>query len=319
MGRRRLAWVAVGLAGGVALGYATYRHEINRAYERVRGQGKVIPSPFGDIEYAEGGAGVPVLVSHGSGGGYDQGQLIAETFLDDRFHWLAPSRFGYLRSTSRAGATFDDQAHAYGALLDHLNLDQVAVIALSHGGPAALLFALLYPERISSLTLLSAGVAATGATAQAEANRKGNALTTIYRHDWLYWLVTRLFRRQFLGLMGASQEVIAGLTSAQRELVERIVEEMNPVSPRAAGVTFDNRAALPGRRIATIRAPTLIVHAADDLLQLYDNAAFAAETIPRARLLRFERGGHLLLAVEQPTIRTAVQEHILQHVMGSFP
>ena len=28
------------------------------------------------------------------------------------FRWIAPSRFGYLRSTFRRGSTFDDQAHA---------------------------------------------------------------------------------------------------------------------------------------------------------------------------------------------------------------
>ena len=34
------------------------------------------------------------------------------------------------------------------------------------------------------------------------------------------------------------------------------------------------------------------------------NDEFAASTIPGARLVRFERGGHLLLSVEQATIRT---------------
>jgi pimeloyl-ACP methyl ester carboxylesterase len=196
-------------------------------------------------------------------------------------------------------------------LLDHLGVDRVAVIALSHGGPSALLFAVLFPGRVSSLTLLSAGVTATGAADQREADRKGNALTAIYRYDWLYWLVTRLFRKQFLGLMGASDEVIASLTRAQKAVVGRVVEEMNPVSLRSGGVAFDNRAALPGEEIAGIQAPTLIVHARDDRLQLYDNAEFAVAMIPGARLLGFERGGHLLLAVEQPAVATAVQRHIL--------
>ena len=66
-------------------------------------------------------------------------------------------------------------------------------------------------------------------------------------------------------------------------------------------------------RIAGIRAPTLVVHATDDTLQLYRNAAFAATHIPGARLLRFERGGHLLIAVEQPGIRAEVQAFIRSH------
>jgi len=89
---------------------------------------------------------------------------------------------------------------------------------------------------------------------------------------------------------------------------------MNPVSPRAAGVTFDNRAAMPKERIAAVRAPTLILHARDDTLQLYRNAEFAAATIPGSRLVTFEHGGHLVLAVEQTRIRELVAEHLLASV-----
>ena len=94
---------------------------------------------------------------------------------------------------------------------------------------------------------------------------------------------------------------------------------MNPVSPRAAGVAFDNQAAMPNERIAAVQAPTLIFHAEDDTLQLFHNAEFAAATIPDARLVSFERGGHLVLAVEQATIREAVQKHILKHARERCP
>jgi len=313
MFRGILGWIAVVLILAVVLVLAAYLRDMNRAYERVRGKSTVISSAYGDIEYTEGGTGPHALVIHGSGGGYDQGELIVQSFLDDRFHWIAPSRFGYLRSTFHDGATFDDQAHAYAALLDHLGVDRVAVVAFSHGGPSALLFAVLYPERVSSLTLVSAGVVLPPTEDQGQAHQKGSTLTTIYKHDWLYWSLTRLFKKQFMGLMGATDAVIAELTPGQQELIDRIIEEMNPVSPRSAGVVFDNRAALPGDRIAAIQAPTLIVHAADDTLQPYHNAEFAAATIPGARLVRFERGGHLLMAVEQATISAAVQKYILDH------
>jgi 2-hydroxy-6-oxonona-2,4-dienedioate hydrolase len=313
---RVVGGVAVGLSLATVLGLRAYQRDMKRAYGRICGKSKVLHSPHGDIEYTEGGSGPPVLVSHGSGGGFDQGELIAQAFLGDRFHWITPSRFGYLRSTFREGATFDDQADAYAALLDHLGVERVAVIAVSHGGPSALLFAVLYPERVSSLTLVSCGVAAAGTGDQGEADQKGNALTTIFKYDWLYWSTTRLFKRQFMRLMGATGAVIATLTPDQRRLVDRVIEEMNPVSPRAAGAAFDNRAALPGARIAAIQAPTLIIHATDDMLQLPHNAEFAAATIPGARLLRFDRGGHLLMVVEQPALRAAIQEHILQQERG---
>jgi len=234
--------------------------------------------------------------------------------LGDQFHWIAPSRFGYLRSTFYEGATFDDQAHAYAYLLDQLGIKKVAVVALSHGGPSALLFAVFYPQRVSSLTLISCGVASSVAEDQVQANQKGDMLTTIYKYDPLYWALTKLLKRQFMELMGANEAVIAGLNPGQRELVYQVIDYMNPVTLRSAGVAFDNKATMPNERIAAVKAPTLIFHATDDTLQLYHNAQFAASTIPGARLVSFQSGGHLLMIVEQSTIRTVMQKHILDHM-----
>lgn len=311
---RTIIRLTVGALGMAALlGYGAYRRAMRRAYQRITGRSALIPSPYGDIEYTEGGAGPHVLISHGSGGGFDQSELIAQAVLSDEFHWIAPSRFGYLRSTFREGSTFDDQAHAYAALLDHLGIDRVAVVALSHGGPSALLFAALYPERVSSLGLISCGVAPNASVDQLIADRQGKALAAIFGHDGIYWLLTTLFKRVFLRLMGTRGPVFAEMTPDQRRLANRVIEEMNPVSRRSAGALFDNRAELPGERIAAIRAPALIVHATDDTLQLFHNAEFAATTIPGAKLMRYERGGHLVMAVEQEAIRAAVQAHIREH------
>lgn len=86
---------------------------------------------------------------------------------------------------------------------------------------------------------------------------------------------------------------------------------MNPVSLRAAGVRFDNRAAMPNERIAAIRAPTLVLHARDDTLQQFRNAEYAAATIPGAQLVSFDRGGHLLMAVEQAEIRRRIRARLV--------
>jgi len=311
MFRGTLGWFALALIAVLVSASAAYISDMNRAYERVRAKSTVIPSPYGNIEYTEGGSGPPVLVIHGSGGGYDQGELMVRAVLGERFHWIAPSRFGYLRSTFRDGATFDDQAHAYAYLLDRLGVKKVAIVTLSHGGPSALLLAVLHPERVSSLTLISAGVASSTEQNQAQANQKGDMLMTIFKHDPLYWAITKLFKRQLMELMGANDAVIAGLTPAQRELVDQIIDFMNPVSSRSAGAAFDNTAVMPNERISAIRAPTLIFHATDDTLQLYHNASFAASTIPGARLVRFETGGHLVISVEQTTICTIMQKHIV--------
>lgn len=312
-------WTMIVLAVVVVLVSWVYLRDMNQAYDRVQGKSTVVSSPFGDIEYIEGGTGPAVLVIHGGGGGYDQGELVAQAVLGDEFHWIAPSRFGYLGSSLPEGATWDDQADAFAYLLAQIGIDKVAVVALSQGGPSALLFVVLHPDRVSSLTCLSCGVVASTSEDQAQANKKGNMLKTVFTYDLPYWVISRLFKRQFMGMMGASEAVVADLTPGQREIVDHIIDYMNPAAPRSAGAAFDNEAVLPGERIAAIAAPTVIVHARDDLLQLYRNAEFAASTIPKARLVSFDRGGHIVMAVEQETIRAVVQEHILTHASRRPP
>lgn len=314
--RRKLLRLVVGLLALVLVAVGgSYAWDMRQAYARIRGESRVFSSVYGDIEYAIGGAGVPVLVVHGGGGGFDQGQLLVDALLGDEFRWIAPSRFGYLGSAMPPGATWDDQAAAYVALLDHLEIERVAVVALSQGGPSALLLAALYPERVSSLSCLSCGVVAAASADQAAANEKGDLLRRVCSHDYTYWPIAKFFKRQLMGVLGASDAVVAGLSPEARELVERLIDEMNPAAPRAAGVVFDNTATLPGDRIAAIVAPTLIVHAKDDLLQLYHNAEFAARTIPGARLMSFEAGGHVVVVVQ----RAAVGEAVRAQVRAGWP
>lgn len=317
MARTILRWSALLLGAALLLLAGSYAFDMRRAYARVQGDSTVIPTPYGAIEFTQGGAGLPVLVIHGGGGGYDQGELLAEAVLGDGFHWIAPSRFGYLGSDMPEGATWDDQADAFAFLLDHLRIGEVAVVAMSQGGPSALLLALRHPERVTSVTCLSCGVASSTSQDQAEANGRGDMLRWVFAHDYTYWPIAKYFRSQLMGMIGASRPVVAGLTPEQRNTVVRLIDYMNPASPRAAGVVLDNEAPLPGERIAAIAAPTLIVHARDDLLQLYHNAEFAAATIPDARLMSFEHGGHVVAIVERDVIGAAVAGHIRSNAAGA--
>ena len=142
---------------------------------------------------------------------------------------------------------------------------------------------------------------------------KSNALTTIFKLEILYWVVRRLLRKRLMRLMGAGEGVIATLTTEQRTLVNQVIDYMAPVSPRYAGVAFDNKAAMPNERVAAIRAPTRVIHATDDGLQLFHNAEYAAAHIFGARLVSFNRGGHLLLAVERSAVQAEVRRFILTH------
>jgi 2-hydroxy-6-oxonona-2,4-dienedioate hydrolase len=307
-----LAAVAILLAILVVHGF---RADMREARARISsGATGVVSSPFGPIEFDRGGEGPPVLVVHGGGGGFDQGELIARAVLPEGVSYIAPSRFGYLGSGAPPHATYDDQADAFAWLLDELEVESVAVVAMSAGGAAGLLLALRHPERVSSLTLLSAGVAPVTTETQADADVRGSTWVRLSRHDFPYWAMSRFFRRFLVALMGADSDTLAHMNETERDNLFRVIDYMNPMSPRYEGAVLDNQTPLPGERIAAIGAPTLVVHAEDDTLQLFENALFAGETIPGARLLRFERGGHLVMIVEEEAIRMAVGEHITRHL-----
>ena len=65
----RLLLAASALGAGAA--YLGYRAELGRARDSARRGGWLVDTDMGPIEYAEGGAGAPLLVIHGAGGGFD--------------------------------------------------------------------------------------------------------------------------------------------------------------------------------------------------------------------------------------------------------
>src|SRR5215208_6881545 len=143
--------LVIGLVVFVAVTYPRFRADIQPNRERLlTGSDIVTTEEFGDIEYAVQGKGLPVLLVHGAGGGYDQGLLIGENYVGDGHRFIAPSRFGYVRSSIPENGSPAAQADAYAALLDTLGVERVAVVGFSDGGPSALQFALRYPERCAA-------------------------------------------------------------------------------------------------------------------------------------------------------------------------
>ena len=114
--------LAVLLVAGV---YAVFAHDLAAARTRLVGRSKTVETSFGMLEYGEIGEGSPILVVHGAEGGFDQGVDMTGALAGHGYRLIAPSRFGYLRSTMPASPTTAMQADAYAQLLDHLGIGQV--------------------------------------------------------------------------------------------------------------------------------------------------------------------------------------------------
>jgi pimeloyl-ACP methyl ester carboxylesterase len=105
---------------------------------------------LGFSEYGDP-AGRPVLFLHGTPGSRLTGRVLHEQARGARARLITPERPGYGLSdywSARTAATWS--AFAAG-LLDELRLDHVPVLGVSGGGPYALAFGSLLPERVSTV------------------------------------------------------------------------------------------------------------------------------------------------------------------------
>ncbi|SDZ06823.1 NADPH:quinone reductase [Jannaschia faecimaris] len=153
----RRAFLA-GLAGlGVAGGcYAAdaYRSAVNAGEVGRALSSSVVETAAGRLEYGVVGNGPPVLILHGTGGGFDQGLLFANRLRQSGFRIVAPSRFGYLRSSFPDDASPAHQADVVVELLNHLGIARLPVVGCSAGALTAAEVALRHPGRCSHLVLL---------------------------------------------------------------------------------------------------------------------------------------------------------------------
>ena len=72
-----------------------------------------------------------------------------------RLRVIMTDRPGFGLSTRLPGRRVVDVADDYAALLDHLELDSVAVLGISGGGPHALAFAVRHPDRVRALSVVA--------------------------------------------------------------------------------------------------------------------------------------------------------------------
>lgn len=267
----------------------------------------VVMTDLGPVEVARRGAGFPILVIHGAGGGYDQGLLLAEAFGGGGFDWVAPSRFGYLRSPSPADASTAAQADAFAALLDELGLDRVGVLAMSGGVPPALQLAQRHPARVTSLVLLSSAPFTPFTAGDQELPVPIGVYNALFASDFPYWLLRRLAPGLIAPMFDVGQERRENLTAEEMAFVNAMMEAFDPVTARVDGLKNEGAAIDPAAHydLSAIAAPTLIVHAQDDSLNPVIVARALGEGLPNADLLILPDGGHLLLG-HHGTIRAKV-------------
>lgn len=282
------------VAAGVVIILA--RTESLERRELLAGQSDLVRTPYGVVEYAIRGDGPPVLVIHGAGGGFDQGLLLADALGGEGYRWISVSRFGYLRSPLPEDASTLAQADALADFLTQLGIERVDVLAMSGGAPPALQLAARHPERVGAMVLLSPAPF-TPFGGEVEDRPIPTAFyTALVGSDIGYWVMQRLAPGLLRSAFDARPDLLAEEEEG-RVFTERLVETFIPASARLAGLRNEGAAVDPNTvyDLEAIRAPILVVHAADDRLNPVAIGEMIAARIAGAEFIRYETGGHLLL------------------------
>lgn len=306
---RIAAWIMllVPLAGGAAV-YMQFTSDMRAAREALKGRSEIVESSSGPIEFAEQGSGPAVLSIHGAGGGFDQGLGNALSMMSPGFRIISPSRFGYLRTPVPRDVSPAAQADAHAALLDKLRVSKAIILGTSAGTRSALELALRYPDRVAALILVVPATYHPGA-ATSEMQREPGFPFVLWMvnagADFAWWALEHVWPDTLIRFIGVPPEVLRSAAPTDREAVEAMIRNIEPLSSRFAGINIDSKPDLAERPLSQVEVPTLLITARDDLFDTLPAAQYAADHIPGARIVVYEQGGHLLVG-HGPEVREEI-------------
>jgi pimeloyl-ACP methyl ester carboxylesterase len=284
--------------------YVSYRRDMKVANARVDSGSSLVSTACGQIEYASVGTGLPVLVIHGTGGGFDQGLEFARPLVEHGFKVIAPSRFGYLRTHLPQDASPAAQADAHECLLEAMKLDRVAVFGGSAGAPSAMQLCLRHSERCSVM-MLAVPLAyrdAQEAPALPPPRLREFLIETTLRSDFIFWAMSKLARETTIKTILATPPKDMEMSSADEQArVAEILDHIEPISRREKGLRNDAAVARSLSRydLERLNVPTMVMSVEDDLFNTYTSARYTAAHIRGARFIGYPTGGHLWVGHQQ--------------------
>ena len=246
--------------------------------------GKIASTKSGEIEYTSKGSGPVILVMHGmsedcnADAGYG-------AFVKAGFCMLTPSRPGYGRTPASVGDTAEKAAEAMVALLDYLKIEETNVMAISGGGPTAILLASNHPERVRKLALVSAMSKPWQDKARYETVKKfyGKSLK-------IMWSMLRVFSILF-PRMTAERTISLFSTHDPNDFMKHVSKEdiksLLRLYRRKAyteGPLIDLKDQPEASVLNRIKAPTLVAHSKEDKSVDFDNAQYSVQNIESAEL-----------------------------------
>ncbi|MDG4906060.1 alpha/beta hydrolase [Mesorhizobium sp. WSM4898] len=305
---RFLLVMLIAMATASGLAFLLYRNELGRLRDAVGRGSRVANLDIGPIEYADNGAGIPLLSIHGAGGGFDQGLALAADLVGEGFRVVAPSRFGYLRTPVPQDRSAAAQGDAHGALLSELNIPKAVVVGVSAGARSAVELTLRHSDRVAALILVVPALYSPTSPVSIDVGR-GNKFAFWAVNaggDFAWWAAETIAPSILIRFVGVRPALVAAAPQAEQDRVMSFIRDIEPLSLRFPGINIDSAPELHELPLEHITAPTIIISARDDLFNTLPAAEFAAAKIQGARLVVYDTGGHLLVGQAQQ-VRKAIR------------
>lgn len=264
--------------------------------------------PSGKVKYNVAGSGHPVILLHGSGPGASGwsnfGPNIAA--LAESFTCYAPDMPGWGDSDPVKPQERDHVQTAL-ELMDALGLEKAAFVGNSMGGATSLKVAARHPDRVSHV--ISMGAGAPGPRIFSPGNGPSEGLKVLHR-----------------GYLDPSPETMRALVDIMTFDKEFATEELvlqRSENARARQDHLDNFAAGLGRprrgeasmdEIASIKAPTLVIHGRDDRVVHFEAGLRLVSMISDSRLLLLNRCGHWAQLEHADEFNRVVRDFVLNTV-----
>lgn len=215
------------------------------------------------VAYRRKGIGAPTLFLHGAGS--TRMWLPFYERMSESVDFCAPEHPGFGDTELPEWVDgMDDLVLHYRAFLDALELDRVHLIGFSLGGWIAGAFAVFYPERIASLTLIT----------PAGLRVPGKPMTDLFRMppEQIPQLLFNGRAEEHAQFLPDPQDVDAAIQG---------YGELTTFARLAWNPRYDRKL---DHRLRSVGCPALVVAADDDRIIPREHADRWAEALPRARL-----------------------------------
>jgi pimeloyl-ACP methyl ester carboxylesterase len=275
------------------------------------------------VAYAETGQpdGAPLFYLHGlPGSRWDFHYTYnAEALIGTGVRMIGIDRPGFGESDYQPRRRYSDWPLDLVAVADHLGLDRFGLLAYSAGGPYAIACALAFPDRLSSVAIVS-GVG----PAEMPAFHKGMGTWDTIMSRLSRWapplarraiaLSSKLARERPEKFSSSfdkelSQEDRAVHAIAElRQTIRDLVAESTRDGPRAVVEDYRVWSSPSGLDFGKVQIPVRLWHGDSDEVVPLHQARYVADTVPGAELVVLPGVGHLHTAARWREIITAAVE-----------